>query len=147
MATLLAIALAAIAAGADDAAPKPAATPDAPATLEVESAKWESGYGVKFFQVVGSVRNAGTQPLGAVQVHTELLDDAGAVVAEVDCWNGRAEALGDLRPDAARAKLARAKLEPIPPGGSDKWRCTFLEEDAPKFSRHRARVAAALPAP
>ena len=129
------------------AATASAAGDASPPALKVESARWESGYGVKFFQVVGTVTNQGDRPLGAVQVHTELLDAAGAVVASVDCWNGRAEALEDLRGEAAQKKLADAHVQPIPPGASDKWRCTFLEEDVPRVDSHRAKVAATLPAP
>ncbi|HZR83545.1 MAG TPA: FxLYD domain-containing protein [Candidatus Binatia bacterium] len=123
-----------------------AGAPPAP-ELAIESAKWESGYGAKFFQVVGHVTNRSGEAIGAVKIQTELVDANGKVVAQTDCWNGRAEALADLTGPEARAKLASAKLEPIAPGGSDKWRCTILDEDAPPFESHRARVAETLPAP
>jgi hypothetical protein len=132
----------ALLASAQPSAAESAAGPD----LEVESARWESGYGAKFFQVVGTVANPGERPLGAVLIKTELLDAAGKVVATVECWNGRAEALGDLRGEAAEKKLTEAKVEPIAPGGSDKWRCTALDEDAPGATSHRAQVAVTLPA-
>jgi hypothetical protein len=148
LATLLALAARGDLVLADEAKPASGTVAaSSPAALEVESAKWESGYGVKFFQVVGSVANRGDRALGAVLIHTELLDASGKAVAEVDCWNGRAEALGELRGDAARAKLASARVEPIAAGASDKWRCTFLEEDTPKFEKHRATVAATVAAP
>lgn len=148
-----AIALALLAAAALAGAPAHAgdvaagAAPSSTVDLKEDSAKWESGYGVKFFQVVGSATNRGGAALGAVLIHTELLDDAGKVVAQTDCWNGAAEGLADLRGDAAKQKLASDKPKPIAPGASDKWRCTFIEEDVPKFSGHRTRVASTLPAP
>jgi hypothetical protein len=137
---VLAAAVAAAAGVAVAADPDPASV-----AIEIQSAKWESGYGVRFFQVVGTAANRGERPVGAVQVRTELLDAAGKVVATGDCWNGRAEALNDL--DAARAKIASPGIEPIAPGKSDRWRCTFVEEDVPAFESHRARVATVLAAP
>jgi hypothetical protein len=126
----------------------PSASPTATAAeIRVDSAQWESGYGVKFFQVVGTVTNRGQGPLGAALVRTELLGDDGTVVGATECWNGDAEVLGDLRGSGAQAKLAEAKVKPIAPGATDKWRCTFLDEDAPKFASHRSRVSATLPAP
>ena len=116
-------------------------------TVKVDTAKWESGYGARFFQVVGSVANEGGTPVGAVLIRTDLLDAKGAVVAHADCWNGSAESLGAADAGAARAQLGAAKLKPIPPGGSDRWRCTFLDEDTPAFDSHRVSTVAVLPAP
>jgi hypothetical protein len=112
-----------------------------------DTAKWESGYGARFYQVVGSVKNQGKAPIGAVKLRVELQDDAGKSVAQGTCWNGAAESLADASDDAAKTAVAAGKVKPIPAGESDKWRCTFLDEDAPKFTKHATAVALVIPAP
>ena len=127
-------------------APSVAATSvPAGVSVAVDSARWESGYGEKFFQVVGTVKNDSSQTAGAIRVRTELLDDAGKVVATFDSWNARAEALGDLNGDAARAELAKLAPGPVAPGTSDRFRATFLEDETPKFTGHRVRIVNVLP--
>jgi hypothetical protein len=124
---------------------------DAPAdatagvTVKEDSARWESGYGEKFFQVVGTVTNGSPAPVGAVRIRTELLGEDGKVVAHFDGWNARAEALGDLSDAAARAELAKVAPGPLAPGTSDRFRATFLADETPPFKSHRVRVAAVLP--
>ena len=113
--------------------------------ISEDGARWENAYGEKFFQVVGSVTNGGTAPVGAVRVRVELLDAAGAVVGAYEGWNGRAEALGDLEGAAARARLAELLPAPIAPGESDRFRSTFLADETPDFRSHRVRVLAVLP--
>lgn len=113
--------------------------------LAEDGARWENGYGEKFFQVVGTVTNDGKSPVGAVRIRVELLDESGEVVAKFDGWNGRAEALGDLDDAAARAELAELSPGPIAPGESDRFRSTFLADETPKFASHRVRVLTVLP--
>lgn len=146
------VALSARRAGATDAAaPAPAASAAAPAAatdaikLQEDGARWENGYGEKFYQVVGTVTNGGTSPVGAVRIRVELLDESGKVVATFDGWNARAEALGDLDEAAARAELAELAPGPIGPGESDRFRSTFLADETPKFASHRVRVVTVLP--
>lgn len=128
------------------ASPAPAAAPGTNAiTIKEDGARWEDAYGEKFFQVVGTLTNAGTSPVGAVRIRIELLDASGKVVATFDGWNSRAEALGDLEGDAARAELAELSPGPIAPGESDRFRSTFLAEETPKFASHRIRVLTVLP--
>ncbi len=126
-----------------------AAPAAAPATdtimITEDGARWEDAYGEKFYQVVGTVVNAGKAPVGAVRIRIELLDEAGKVVATFDGWNSRAEALGDLEGDAARAELAELAPGPIAPGESDRFRSTFLADETPKFASHRVRVLTVLP--
>lgn len=114
-------------------------------TVKEDSARWESGYGDKFYQVVGTVKNDSPDTVGAILVRTELLDDSGKVVATFDGWNARAEALGDLTGAAARAELANLAPGPIAPGTSDRFRATFIEDETPKFTKHRVRIVNVLP--
>lgn len=153
VATLALGSLTVVDAAAADAAPPVApaaavaAAPDDRIALREDGARWESGYGEKFFQVVGTVTNGGDATVGAVRIRTELLDGSGKVVAAFDGWNARAEALGDLALEAARAELPAMRPDPIPPGQSDRFRATFLADETPAFSAHRARVAGVLPPP
>jgi hypothetical protein len=142
---LLVLLVLAAAAAAEDA-PKPAiAAVPAGITVAEDSARWESGYGEKFFQIVGTISNGSSAAIGAVLVRTELLDAAGTVVATFDGWNSRAEALGGLSGDAARAELEKLAPGPLEPGTSDRFRATFLSDETPEFESHRIRVAAVLP--
>lgn len=129
---------------ADDPAAPGTAVP-AGITVKEDGARWESGYGEKFFQVVGTVTNGSPDTLGAIRIRTELLDGDGKVVAAFDGWNGRAEALGDLSVEAARAELAKVTPGPLAPGTSDRFRATFLADETPAFTSHRIRVVAVLP--
>lgn len=147
------IAVGARTASGADGAPAPAASAapsvvapanDAIAITE-DGARWEDAYGEKFYQVVGTVKNIGKVPVGAVRIRIELLDESGKVVATFDGWNSRAEALGDLEGDAARAELAELAPGPIAPGESDRFRSTFLADETPKFASHRIRVLTVLP--
>lgn len=161
LATALAVALApgGEAGAAPAASPRPSAGASAavvadgagPAGEEVvvveDGARWESAYGERFFQVVGTVTNRSGRPVGAARVRTELLDGEGKVVASFDGWNGRAEALGDLAGDAARRELAALAPEPIAAGGSDRFRATFLADETPEFEGHRVRVVDVLSLP
>lgn len=134
-------------AAAGAASPAPAADAAAIGTIRLaeDGARWENGYGEKFYQVVGTVTNDGKSPVGAVRIRVELLDESGKVVATFDGWNGRAEALGDLDDAAARAELAELAPGPIAPGESDRFRSTFLADETPKFASHRVRVLTVLP--
>lgn len=113
--------------------------------VKEDGARWENAYGERFFQVVGTVTNAGGLPVGAVRVRVELLHASGRVVKSFDAWNARAEALGDLDDAAAGEMLAELGPGPIAPGESDRFRSTFLADETPAFDSHRVRVVAVLP--
>ncbi|MEW6270969.1 MAG: FxLYD domain-containing protein [Thermodesulfobacteriota bacterium] len=145
----LALTLAAASASAGRAAePAPASSAGAGAVeARIDTARWESGYGERFFQVVGTVSNRSSRPVAAVRLRCELLDEAGAVVASFDGWNGRAEALGELRGAAAQAQLAKLAPQAIALGATDRFRATFLADETPKFASQRVQVVEVLPAP
>jgi hypothetical protein len=132
------------AAAEEAASPAPSRIP-AGITLVEDGARWESAYGDRFYQVVGTVENRSPSAVGAVRIRTELLDGAGKVVATFEGWNARAEALGDLGDAAARAELAKLAPDPIEPGKTDRFRATFVEDETPKFEKHRVQVVNVLP--
>jgi hypothetical protein len=132
----------ALAAAAAAAAPQMGSAGDTVRITEQQS-RWESGYGSTFFNIVGKLTNAGDQPVRYVRLKAELLDKDGKVVASTDFFNYKAEGLGrdDLK-GSLDDKLAQVKPQPIPPDGSDNFRCSFLKEETPPFATHRVTVTA-----
>ena len=114
-------------------------------TIESHQGKWESGYGVKFYNVVGSLKNTGTAPVAWVKLRVEALDGDGAVVATADAYNEAAEALSVPGADA-QALVDAGKVTPVAPGATQRFRASFLEEEHPNVASHRVTVAEA-PAP
>jgi len=115
---------------------------DLPVALSGDTGKWESGYGAKFYNVVGTLKNTGAKPLQYVQLRVELLDAGGKVVASSETYNESAEAL--TAPGADSAALVKAgKVKPLAAGASERFRTSFLEEEAPEFESHRVVVVAA----
>jgi hypothetical protein len=113
-------------------------------TIEADEGKWESGYGVKFYNVVGTLKNGGTTPVAWVKLRIEALDARGAVVATMDGYNETAEALS--APDAdVMALVAAGKVTPIAPGATQRFRASFLADEHPDIASHRITVAEAPP--
>jgi hypothetical protein len=115
---------------------------DLPVKVAGDTGKSESGYGAKFYNVVGTVENTGAKPLQYVQLKVELLDAAGKVVASMETYNESAEALTAPGVDAA-ALVKAGKVKPVPAGATERFRTSFLEEETPKFESHRVVVVAA----
>ena len=103
------------------------------------SGKWESGYGAKFYNVVGRLRNSTTHPLAYVKLRIDALDKAGTVVASTETYNESAEVLGVPEVDG-RALLAQGKIKQIAPGGEERFRGSFLDEETPPFESYRVTV-------
>lgn len=101
--------------------------------------RWESGYGAKFYNVVGRLKNTSTHALRYVKLRIEALDDKGKVVASTDTYNESADALAvpDLDP---KELLASGKVKPLAAGGEERFRGSFLEEETPPFKEYRVRV-------
>jgi hypothetical protein len=102
--------------------------------------KWESGYGAKFYNVVGRLKNDTTHPLAYVKLRIDALDGAGTVVASTETFNESAEVLGVPDVDGW-ALLAQGKIKQLPPGGEERFRGSFLEEETPPFESYRVTVA------
>jgi hypothetical protein len=110
-----------------------------------DAGKWESGYGVEFYNVVGTVEVTEGAPRRFVKLRVEALDEAGTVVATEHAYNETAEALSAPGADAA-ALVAAGKVTPVAPGTRQRFRASFLKEEHPTIARHRVTVAEAPPA-
>ena len=101
--------------------------------------KWESGYGSKFYNVVGRLRNTSDHPLRWVKLRVEALDAHGTPVASTDTYNESAEILAvpDLKPEEV---LASGKVKPLPAGAEERFRASFLDEETPPFTDYRVTV-------
>jgi hypothetical protein len=104
--------------------------------------KWESGYGVAFYNVVGTLEVVDGTPRQFVKLTVEALDGDGKVVATETAYNETAEALSAPGADAA-ALLASGKVTPVPAGGRQRFRTSFLKEEHPTIASHRITVAEA----
>lgn len=102
--------------------------------------KWESGYGAKFYNVVGRLKNVSDHPLAYVTLRIEALDQDGKVVASTETYNESAEVLGVPEVDG-KALLAQGKIKQIPAGGEERFRGSFLAEETPAFETYRVTVA------
>jgi hypothetical protein len=109
------------------------------ATVVEHHGRWESGYGAKFYNVVGRLRNTSTHAVRYVKLRIEALDDKGKVVASTDTYNESADALAvpDLDP---KEILASGKVKPLAAGAEERFRGSFLEEETPPFKDYRVRV-------
>ncbi len=104
--------------------------------------QWESGYGAKFYNVVGRLKNTSDHAVRWVKLKIEALDDKGKVVATTDAYNENAEALTvpEVKPDEL---LATGKVKPLAAGATERFRASFLEEETPAFTTYRVTVVEA----
>jgi len=101
--------------------------------------RWESGYGAKFYNVVGRLQNTSGHPLRWVKLRVDAVDGKGKVVASTETYNESAEALAV--PDVkAEDLLASGKVKPLPTGAEERFRASFLEDETPPFSDYRVTV-------
>jgi hypothetical protein len=101
--------------------------------------RWESGYGVQFYNVVGRLRNTSGHPVRWVSLRVEALDEGGKVVAATAAYNESAEALSvpDVKPEEI---LATGRVKPLAAGAEDRFRASFLKDETPPFKDHRVTV-------
>jgi len=114
-----------------------AGTPDAK-VLE-HHGRWESGYGAKFYNVVGRLQNTSDHALRFVKLRVDALDAHGKVVATTETYNESAEALAvpDLDP---KELLASGKVKPLAAHAEERFRASFLAEETPAFEDYRVTV-------
>lgn len=74
-----------------------------------------------------------------MKLKIEVLDDHGKAVASTDTYNESAESLAvpDLDP---KQVLASGKVKPVPPGGEERFRGSFLSDETPPFTDYRVTV-------
>ena len=101
--------------------------------------RWESGYGVEFFNVVGRLKNTSGHQLRYVKLRIEALDEHRNVVAKTETFNESAEALAvpDLNPEEL---LKSGKVKPLPADAEERFRGSFLKEETPPFTDYRVKV-------
>jgi hypothetical protein len=101
--------------------------------------RWESGYGAKFYNVVGRLKNTSGHGLRYVKLRIDALDGGGKVVASTATYNESAEALAvpDLSP---KELLASGKVKPLAAGAEERFRASFLEDETPPFKDYRVTV-------
>ena len=121
-----------------------ASGPDA--TVLEHKGRWESGYGAKFYNVVGRLKNTSDHALRYVKLRIDALDAKGKVVASTDTYNESAEALGVPDLDANQL-LASGKVKPLAAGAEERFRGSFLDEETPPFTDYRVTVVATPRAP
>jgi hypothetical protein len=101
--------------------------------------RWESGYGVEFYNVVGRLRNTSGHALRYVKLRIDALDARGKVVASTTTYNESAEGLAV--PDLDPAELLRSgKVKPLAADAEERFRGSFLKEETPAFATYRVTV-------
>ena len=128
------------------AAPALARAADASGAQVLEhKGRWESGYGAKFYNVVGRLQNTSGHALRWVKLRIDAVDEHGKVVASTDTYNESAEALGvpDVKADDL---LASGKVKPLAAGAEERFRGSFLDEETPPFKDYRVTVVETPPA-
>src|SRR5262249_54371984 len=101
--------------------------------------KWESGSGSTWYNVVGRLKNTSSHALKWVKLRIDAVDDKGKVVASTDTYNETAEVL--TVPEAnPQDLLAKGKVPPIPAGGEQRFRGSFLKDETPPFTSYRVTI-------
>jgi len=108
--------------------------------------RWESGYGAKFYNVVGRLKNTSGHPLRFVKLRIDALDAHGKKVASTETYNESAEALSvpDLDP---KELLASGRIKALAADAEERFRGSFLEDETPRFTDYRVTVVETPPAP
>jgi hypothetical protein len=134
--------MAALAAALEIGSPSLGRAADPAVKVLEHTGRWESGYGEKFYNVVGKLRNDAATAVVYVKLRIDGLDAAGKVVATTDAYNEGAEAL--TLPGANLEKLrAAGKVKPLAAGATERFRASFLKDDAPGVTQHRVVVVEA----
>ena len=111
-----------------------------------DAGKWESGYGAKFYNVVGTLQNTSGHALRYVKVRIDALDGDGKVIGSTDTYNESAEVLSAPGIDPQKM-LATGKVKPLPVGAEERFRGGFMADEFPAVKSHRVSVVETPPAP
>ena len=119
---------------------------DESATILRHEGKWESGYGAKFYNVVGALRNTSGHALRYVKIRLDALDGDGKVIGTTDTYNESAEVLSAPEIDPQKM-LAAGKVKPLAAGAEERFRGGFMADEYPAVKSHRVSVVETPPAP
>jgi hypothetical protein len=108
--------------------------------------KWESGYGAKFYNVVGALENTSGHALRYVKLRLDALDADGKVLGSTDTYNESAEVLAAPEVDS-QALLAAGKVKPLAAGAEERFRGGFMADEYPAVKSHRVTVVETPAAP
>jgi len=117
----------------------PVAAGPAGANVLEHKGRWESGYGARFYNVVGRLRNTSGHALRYVKLRVDAVNEAGRVVASTETYNESAEALAVPELDA-KELLASGKVKPLPADAEERFRASFLDDETPTFKDYRVTV-------
>ena len=127
-------------------APLGARADEAGAKVLHDAGKWESGYGAKFYNVVGALENTSGHALRYVKVRIDALDGDGKVIGSTDTYNESAEVLSAPEVDPQKM-LASGKVKPLPAGAEERFRGGFMADELPAVKSHRVSIVETPPAP
>jgi hypothetical protein len=111
-----------------------------------DAGKWESGYGAKFYNVVGTLQNTSGHALRYVKVRIDALDGDGKVIGSTDTYNESAEVLAAPEIDPQKI-LSSGKVKPLSAGAQERFRGGFMADEFPAVKSHRVSVVETPPAP
>jgi hypothetical protein len=109
------------------------------ATILRHEGKWESGYGARFYNVVGALENTSGHALRYVKLRIEALDAEGKMLGATDTYNESAEVLAAPEIDPAKV-LASGKVKPLGAGATERFRGGFMADEYPAVKAHRVHV-------
>ena len=107
-----------------------------------DAGRWESGYGVDFYNVVGKLEITDGTARKWVKLRIDAKNEGGAVIATEHAYNETAEALSAPGADAA-ALIASGKVVPIAAGATQRFRTSFLKDEHPTITSHAVTVVEA----
>ena len=119
---------------------------EAGAKILHDAGKWESGYGAKFYNVVGTLQNTSGHALRYVKVRIDALDGDGKVIGSTDTYNESAEVLSAPEVDPQKM-LASGKVKPLPAGAEERFRGGFMADELQAVKSHRVSIVETPPAP
>ena len=108
--------------------------------------KWESGYGAKFYNVVGELENTSGHALRYVKLRLDALDVDGKVLGSADTYNESAEVLAAPEVDPQKL-LASGKVKPLAAGAKERFRGGFMADEYPAVKSHRVTIVETPTAP
>jgi hypothetical protein len=140
VAALVAVAVAAVLVAPVAGADRPARRGDGARVLE-HHGRWESGYGAKFYNVVGRLKNTSSHPLRYVKLRIDALDAKGRKVASIETYNESAEVLAvEGLPGDVAERLKAMQPKPLAAGAEERFRGGFMADETPAFTSYRVEV-------